>query len=117
MQTLTVTYSHEFISNKIRDELLLNDIFDYKHLERRVTEDIKKLYNFDISPTRNVNTLSGGQRSITYLITLRHILSYKNLDNIEVTLINIMESLSQKSRDILLNYFKKNNITIKGPQC
>lgn len=112
MENLTIEYSHEFISNKIKDELLLNDIWDFKNIENRILFDIKKIFDFDIGRSRNINTLSGGQRSITYLITLSYILTSKNIDHITIKLINIKESLSPISMDKLLKYLSERGIDV-----
>lgn len=114
MKRIQIHYSHEFISNKIRDELLLYDIWNFKEVEKSIISEINSLYSFDVGHNRNVNTLSGGQRSVTYLVTLTNILKEKEINNIEVCLTNILESLSPATREITLNYLDKNSITVKG---
>lgn len=109
MKLLNIEYNHEFISNKIKDELLLNDIWKFKELEKDIVKDINDYFNFDIGLSRNVNTLSGGQRSITYLVTLSYILKFKNINNITIHLNNIKESLSILSWNIIYKY-----LTLKG---
>lgn len=113
MKTINITYSHEFISNKVRDELLLYDIWNFKDVEARIITEISKLYSFNIGTNRNVNTLSGGQRSVVYIVTLINILKEKGIDNIEISMKNILESLSPSTRKITLNYIKTNGIEVK----
>lgn len=112
MRYLSIDYSHEFISNKIKDELLLNDIWDYNCIEKAILEDIKRVFDFDIGISRNINTLSGGQRSITYLITLSYILSAKKIENMTLNLNNITQSLTKLSRTKLLDYLKDRGINV-----
>ncbi len=117
MKLLEIEYNHEFISNKIRDELLLYDIWNFKQLEKQIIAKIDMLFSFNIGLNRNINYLSGGQRSITYLVTLSYILKERNISEIELSLQNILESLSIKSRNILQSHFKDSGILLKGALC
>lgn len=117
MKSITIKYNHEFISNKIRDELLLYDILDFKKVEKEIISEIEELFSFNPGKKRDINTLSGGQRSITYLITLRHILSQKNIKKVKIKLVNILESLSDRSNRIIKDYFSKHNYTLERIRC
>ncbi|MGL1892376.1 MAG: hypothetical protein OCD02_12175 [Spirochaetaceae bacterium] len=112
MRSLNIDYSHEFISNKIKDELLLNDIFSFNLNESLILKDIDDLFNFQVGLNRDINTLSGGQRSLTYLITLAYILEEKNIKNIDLELNNILESLTSKNRDKIVKYLKERGINV-----
>ncbi len=112
MRYLTIEYSHEFISNKIKDELLLNDIWDFSIIEKKILHDIKTFFDFDIGISRDINTLSGGQRSITYLVTLSYILISKKINHMTLNLNNITQSLSPLSRDKILKYLSNKGIYV-----
>lgn len=114
MKSITINYSHEFISNKIADELILNDIIDYKKIEESILKEIETNFSFNVGKNRNINTLSGGQRSVAYLITLKKILTHKGITSIKINLVNILESLSENYRKIIINTFKENNFIIEG---
>lgn len=112
MKFLTVGYSHEFISNKITDELILYNIWNYKELEKRIISEVKKIFSFNIGASRNINTLSGGQRSITFLVTLTYILKERNIDSLELKLNNIIESLSAESSRKITDYLNKRGVNV-----
>lgn len=112
MEILEIQYNHEFISNKIRDELVLYDIFLYKKIEENIINEIEKKFFFRIEKNRNINKLSGGQRSIAYLITLCYIVEHKNIKNLQISLINILESLSIKNRETVLEALKDRGINV-----
>jgi len=112
MKSLEIEYSHEFISNKIKDELILYDIWVYKELELQILKDLKTNFNFNIGVNRNINTLSGGQRSIAYLVTLTYILQERKIDHIQLILSNIIESLTKESGDKILAYLKKRGVDV-----
>lgn len=112
MRSLTIDYSHEFISNKVIDELILYDIWDYKTIEINIISEIERIFCFNIGTNRNINSLSGGQRSITYLLTLTCILKERNIEHINLKLNNIIESLSVNSGNKLLEYLKKRGINV-----
>lgn len=112
MKTLIIDYNHEFISNKIKDELIINDIWNFKELEKDIIQDIKDIFLFDISPNKNINTLSGGQRSIAYMVTLKYILKEKDIYSIKLKMNNIIESLSVENGKKLIKYINKGGIVV-----
>lgn len=112
MNLLNIDYSHEFISNKITDELILYDIWNYKDIETLIIAEIEHEFLFKPGINRNINTLSGGQRSITYLVTLTFILKCKKYKNIELHLNNIIESLSIDNGKRILNYLKARGLYV-----
>jgi len=112
MRFLAIHYSHEFISNKVIDELILHDIWDYKKIELEIIEEINRIFFFNIGKNKNINKLSGGQRSITYLVTLSFILKKKNIKNLSIKLHNIIESLSAENGSKLLRYMNKRGINV-----
>lgn len=112
MRYLTIEYSHEFISNKIKDELLINDIWDFADIEKVILLDVKTFFSFDIGISRNINTLSGGQRSIAYLVTLSYILISKKINHMTLNLKNIAQSLSPLSLEKLLKYLTDKGIYV-----
>lgn len=109
MNNFKIRYGHEFISQSIRDELILYSISDYKNTEMEIIEDIKKHFGFDPGVKRNIQTLSGGQRVISFIITLIYILLDRSIMEIELDMTGLMESLTEKNRSILISY-----ITSKG---
>lgn len=113
MKTIQIQYSHEFISNKVRDELLLYDIWNFKEVEKSIISEIEEYYSFNIGFNRDINTLSGGQRSVAYLVTLINILREKEIKDIELKMTNILESLSPSTRDTTLKYLISNGVTVK----
>lgn len=112
MRYLTIEYGREFISNKIKDELLLNNIWDFTRIEKIIVEDIRSYFGFDIGISRNINTLSGGQRSIAYLLTLSHIADFKQIRQLTLNLLNIKESLSANSNARLITYLNDRGIYV-----
>jgi len=112
MRFLTIEYNKEFISNRIKDELLLVDIWNYTEIEKKILIDIETNFNYKIEPSRNINTLSGGQRSIAYLVTLSYIILEKKLEKVTLNLVNITQSLSPKSREKLEKYLNERGIYV-----
>lgn len=112
MKYLTIEYGDEFISNRIKDELLLNDIWNFSEKEKMILSDIQNIFDFEIELSRNINTLSGGQRSIAYLVTLAYIIEARQKEQITLNLINIRESLSPLSNKKLETYLKDKNINV-----
>ena len=112
MNKIKIEYGHEFISNRVVDELLLYNIWECKTLELEIINQIQELFNFNIGRNRNINTLSGGQRSVTYIITLTFIKRANNIKDLSVELTNIFESLTENYINILIEYLKENDIGI-----
>lgn len=109
---LNITYNHEFISNKVKDELILHNIWSFKDTEQLIIKDIDRILDYNIGLNRNINTLSGGQRSIAYLVTLTYIIKEKKIDSAKLKLTNILESLSPNTRDKIISYLTDNNIKV-----
>jgi hypothetical protein len=103
VKRLKIEYGKEFISNRIRDELILHNIVKYKAMEEQIRGDLKAFFYLELKH-KNINKLSGGQRSIVYLVTLKHIILNKNITEIKLELINIKESLSPQSNLNLEKY-------------
>lgn len=109
---LNIVYNHEFISNKIKDELILHNIWSFEELEQFIIQDVYKILDYNIGFNRNVNTLSGGQRSVAYLVTCAYIIKEKNIKSAKLMLTNVLESLSPKTRDKIISYLTKKNIKV-----
>lgn len=110
---MDIIYSHEFISNRIKDELILHSIGNYREVEENIIGDMATLTGYNIEVNRNINTLSGGQRAILYLITLSYIVNSFNLKDFKVTLIRIVESLTEKNRVRVMSYLKERGIKVE----
>lgn len=110
MKELTIDYGHEFIANRIKDELLIYDIWEYDKIESEIISDLNNFFSFKIEKSRNINTLSGGQRAVAFIVTLSWILTFKNIKNPTLKLTNIIESLTIKTGNKLIDYLTKRGI-------
>ncbi len=112
METFDIRYNHEFISNRVRDELILNSIFNTDPIESSIMKTVQELFHFTIEKGRDINSLSGGQRSLVYLVTLSYICQEKNISGIVLNLINILESLTEKSSITIIDYLTKRGFSV-----
>lgn len=110
MINFKITYGHEFVSQSIRDELILYSITDYKSTELQILEDVKSHFGFDPGIKRNIQTLSGGQRVICFIITLVYILLDRSIIEISLDMKGLLESLTEENRLKLLLYIKSKGI-------
>ncbi len=112
MLRLKIDYGHEFISNRIKDELILNDIFDFQETEKNILKEMNNIFEMDIEINKDINHLSGGQRSLAFLVTLCHIIKKKNIPKAEIQIDNIKESLTSQKYQLLTEYLSERGIDV-----
>lgn len=110
---MNITYSHEFISNRVTDELILHSISNYREVEEYIIRDMSNLTGYNIGKSRIVNSLSGGQRAILYLITLSYIIDSYKIKKFHLQLNRILESLTMENRENIQSYLLNRGITIE----
>lgn len=82
-------------------------------VEEKIIKDMVQLTGYDIGKGRNVNSLSGGQRSILYLITLSYIVEYYKQYNFKISLFRVLESLTLENREKITKYLEAKKIVIE----
>ncbi len=54
-KSITIKYSHEFITNRIIDELIMHSIINFIEIEKNIIDDVYLLLNYNIGENRNMS--------------------------------------------------------------
>lgn len=113
MKIFSITYGHEFISQSIRDELILYRVKEYKSIEQKILQDVEGTFGFNPGTKRDIQTLSGGQRVICYLITLSYIIKDRGITDLLIDTTGLLESLTLENREKLETFLQVRSVNVK----
>lgn len=104
---LVLEINHLFVSSTLREEIWLLQKTEDADLLQQVIRRGRAYGLAEISADRNLETYSGGQKAIVACLLVMTAVACRNIRNLRILLINVLESISGETRRQLIEDFQQ----------
>ena len=104
---LVLEINHLFVSSTLREEIWLLQRKDDAELLKRIIGRARNFHLTEIAADRNFETYSGGQKAIIACLLVMAAVDRRNIRNLRILLINVLESISGENRRQLIADFRQ----------
>jgi len=102
---LIVDFNHPFIASTLREEIWLLEHRDDLAMLEGIAQEAAAFQIAPVDEDRDIDTYSGGEKVILACLLMLAVIRARRVRGIKLLLSNVIDSLSENNREILLEKF------------